>query len=474
MLKQHSKLVLGCLYFADMAVTIISFYVAYWIRSLYPLSWQREGLYPLHLYSWLLLVIVPASSFFLFYYRAYRSYRTISFLSEVATIGKAVISVGIIIGTIAFGLKSYYLSRTFVLTVAEVNFVLLVIERFCIRGFSWYIREHGYNYRNILIVGTDDTALDIARRIENYRHWGINVLGFISDNAHEMSDTIQGYRIIGKLPELEQIITREVVDEVIFTIPARRLSEFEDVFLMLEDNGINARMVANIFPNVIAKLGLEELESIPLLTFTTTPTNMLALVTKRVFDILSAIVLMIGALPFMVLTAFLIKATSPGPVFFKQKRSGLHGRVFTLYKFRSMAADAEDRKKELAGRNEMGGPVFKIADDPRVTKIGRFIRKTSIDELPQLWNVLKGDMSIVGPRPPLPAEVEQYKRWQRRRLSMRPGLTCLWQISGRNKINDFDEWVKLDLQYIDTWSLGLDMKIFLKTIPVVVFRKGAV
>jgi exopolysaccharide biosynthesis polyprenyl glycosylphosphotransferase len=242
---------------------------------------------------------------------------------------------------------------------------------------------------------------------------------------------------------------------------------------MLEEHGINARIVSNVFPHVIAKIRVEELETVPLLTFSTVPSNTVTLAFKRLFDIMIALLLIVLSAPFMLLAMLLIKTTSPGPVLFRQKRSGLQGRVFTLYKFRSMYIDAETKREKFEQYNEMEGPVFKMKDDPRITPVGHFLRKSSIDELPQLWNVLKGDMSIVGPRPPIPEEVAKYRRWQRRRLSMRPGLTCIWQISGRNKINDFNEWVRLDLLYIDTWSFVLDIKIFLKTIPVVLFRKGA-
>jgi exopolysaccharide biosynthesis polyprenyl glycosylphosphotransferase len=224
---------------------------------------------------------------------------------------------------------------------------------------------------------------------------------------------------------------------------------------------------------MIAKVCLEEIEGIPLLTFSTVPHNEFVLALKRVFDILVSSAAIILFVPFFLPISLAIKATSPGPVFFHQTRVSLNGRHFTLYKFRSMVANAEEKKQELLHLNQMEGPVFKMENDPRVTWVGQFLRKTSLDEFPQFWNVLKGDMSIIGPRPPLPEEVEQYQPWQRRRLSMRPGLTCLWQIKGRNTIRDFEQWINLDLQYIDTWSLGLDLKIFLKTIPTILLARGA-
>jgi exopolysaccharide biosynthesis polyprenyl glycosylphosphotransferase len=177
--------------------------------------------------------------------------------------------------------------------------------------------------------------------------------------------------------------------------------------------------------------------------------------------------------PFLLIAAIAVKLTSKGPIFFRQTRSGVNGRKFVLYKFRTMVLGAEKKLKDLQAHNEMDGPVFKVKNDPRITPIGKFFRKFSIDELPQLWNVLKGEMSLVGPRPPIPDEVNQYDPWHRRRLSMRPGITCLWQVGGRNKIKKFDDWMKLDLEYIDNWSLALDFKILLKTIPAVLFSVGA-
>ena len=211
---------------------------------------------------------------------------------------------------------------------------------------------------------------------------------------------------------------------------------------------------------------------LPLIGMRRTPTSEGALLLKRGLDLLGGTIGLLMISPIFIVTAILIKVTDPGPIFFSQVRVGRNGRRFKMHKFRSMVVDAEKRKKELMKLNEMDGPVFKIKRDPRITPIGRFIRKTSIDELPQLINVLVGDMSLVGPRPPLPDEVDQYKDWQRRRLSVKPGITGLWQVSGRNQI-DFDEWMELDLTYIDNWSIWLDIRILLKTIPVVLFSKGA-
>jgi len=241
---------------------------------------------------------------------------------------------------------------------------------------------------------------------------------------------------------------------------------------MCEELGVTARVVLNFFPHSIARMELHELEGFPLLSFSTTPTNEALLFVRRIMDIALAALFSVIALPFIIVAAILIKLTSPGPILFKQERCGLNGRRFTMYKLRSMIDNAEQLRFELETLNEMDGPVFKSSRDPRVTRIGRLIRRFSIDEFPQLYNVLRGDMSLVGPRPPLPQEVARYQRWQRRRLSMKPGITCLWQISGRNDVS-FEDWMKLDLTYIDNWSLLLDLKILLKTVPVVLLGKGA-
>lgn len=263
-----------------------------------------------------------------------------------------------------------------------------------------------------------------------------------------------------------------MVDEILFVVSQKKLVELEELLLACEEEGIKTRIALDMFPHMINRMEVEELEGVPLLTFSPTKITALSLAFRRLFDVVFGLLLLLITSPIWILTAMAIKLTSRGPVLFKQVRCGLNGRRFVLYKFRSMVHDAELQKDTLKALNEMDGPAFKIKKDPRITFVGKIIRKASIDELPQLLNVLKGDMSLVGPRPSIPEEVEKYKHWQRRRLSMKPGMTCLWQIQGRNKI-DFDDWMKLDLQYIDNWSLKLDLMIFLKTIPVVIFGRGA-
>jgi exopolysaccharide biosynthesis polyprenyl glycosylphosphotransferase len=325
--------------------------------------------------------------------------------------------------------------------------------------------------RQVLIVGTNEKAARVARVLEEASQWGYKLVGIVQqEKLQHLDSRLRSYPLI-QIDQLGEVLRNHVVDEVIFVVEKEALARLEEIFLICEEEGIKTRVMLSFFPHVTSKIYLEALQDLPLLTFSTTPENEYLLFIKNIFDVLLAAFLLIVLSPVLLMVALLIKLTSPGPVIFKQLRCGLGGRRFVLYKFRSMIAEAEDMRSQFSHLNEMSGPVFKVRNDPRCTPVGRWLRKFSFDELPQLINILKGDMSFVGPRPPIPSEVEKYERWQRRRLRMKPGLTCLWQVRGRNEI-DFGEWMKLDLQYIDTWSLLLDLKICLKTIPIVFLGRG--
>lgn len=473
MLREHVRLVSTSLYITDIVLTVASFAIAYWVRAYGLDGYDLKPLYSVDTYYWIIPVIVVLWSILFRYFGVYKSYRTSSTLTEVLLICKSVLLGGVVVGAVAFLVGEHYLSRSLILIFVAVNILILVVERIVIRSLSHYIRRRGYNYSNVLIVGTGDHALNILRLLEGHKEWGIRVIGFINETTDTSLSELHGYKVLGSIDDMERIVTDEIVDEVVFASPGKDMPRLEDVFLLLEDYGISARMAMDVFPHVIARVKVEDLGPIPLLTFTTIPTNTLALAVKRVFDVLFSLFLLIATSPVLLVTATLLRATSKGGALFTQERSGKNGRVFTIYKFRSMVVDAEEvRAKSLEHKNEMDGPVFMILDDPRVTRIGKFIRKVSIDELPQLWNVFKGDMSMIGPRPPLPSEVAKYERWQRRRLSMKPGIVCLWQVSGNYLVKDFTEWVRLDLEYIDRWSLKLDAKIFFKTIPTVLFGRS--
>ena len=324
--------------------------------------------------------------------------------------------------------------------------------------------------RNIVIIGSNARAHQMGELIERYASWGLRILGYV-DTKRDASVPATG-DVLGSIADLDRITETNVIDEFIFIGEHSDLEGFEEILELCHEQGIRIRVAADFFPDKVTKLSMEFLENIPIITFSSTPDHAFSLLVKRMLDIMISFVCLLLLLPLFAIIGLMVKLTSKGPVIYRQTRCGLFGRKFTLYKFRSMREGAEDVLWEIRHLNEMDGPVFKMRNDPRVTPVGRFLRKSSVDEWPQFWNVFKGDMSLVGPRAPLPEEVREYSRWQRRRLSVKPGITCLWQVSGRNEI-DFHEWMKLDLHYIDNWSLLLDLKILLRTFPVVLMGKGA-
>ncbi len=380
---------------------------------------------------------------------------------------------------VAAGLRLDYLSRLFViLFLASFLLFSTAAKALVSRWFRDGANAGRYN-RLLLLVGADEHARQVAETFQRNKHLGISLRGFLCpDKGVDEADVEKLERLglprMGYASDLPRILQREVIDGVLFAGAARTMDRklFEELCINCEDTGVDVLLPVNPFPHLIAKCGLERIEDLSLLHFTTIPHDQVALFLKRALDATGALAGLLLLLPLLLVVAGLVKLTSRGPVFFTQERVGLRGRRFRLAKFRTMVAGAEERLGELKALNEADGPVFKIRNDPRVTPFGRFLRRSSIDELPQLWCVLRGEMSLVGPRPPIPSEVAKYEIWQRRRLSMRPGLTCLWQVSGRSEL-DFDTWMKLDLQYIDNWSLGLDLLILLKTVPAVLTGKGA-
>src|SRR5947209_4416208 len=479
MLKEKARMIARVVYVADLALTTAAFFAAFFIRDLILPKLAPDqfptGLFPLHEYIKIYPVVLILWSILLFTYHSYHSHRPLPLLPEALTAIRVVFVGNAILATLAYLLPLRQLSRAWFILFGVLAALLLVLEKVVVRVIARYVRAKGMNYRTILIVGTGRRAIEVARTIEGHKYWGYKILGFVSD-GHRLSNGWARFRVYGSVPDLRRLLEggqfAEPIDEIVFAVTRKKLDEMKQIFLMCEELGIRTRVAMNFFQNRVARIEIEELDGIPFLTFTTTPSNETQLALKRLLDIGVSLGLLTLALPVITLVALMIKITSPGSVFFKQKRIGLNGRMFVLYKFRTMIEDAHERRGEVEHLNEMTGPVFKAKSDPRVTPFGRVLRKFSFDELPQLWNVLRGDMSLVGPRPPIPEEVASYHRWHRRRLSMKPGLTCLWQISGRNNV-DFDRWMQMDLQYIDNWSPTLDLKILLRTIPAVLSGRGA-
>jgi exopolysaccharide biosynthesis polyprenyl glycosylphosphotransferase len=481
MLKQQAKLVARLVYLVDILLVSAAFFLAFWIRNfLFPYILPDRfptGLYPLTEYIKVYPWVVAIWSVLFFSHKSYHSHRTVPLKMEASDVIRVVGGGTVVLATLAFLLQFDQLSRSWFILFAILSAVLLLLEKIFVRSLARYVRSRGYNYRTILIVGTGRRARQLVELIETHKYWGYKIVGFVSD-GHRMPTGWSRYPVIGHFSELRRILetgitgSRDGIDEVLLAVSRQKLEANRSIFLLCEELGIRARVAMNFFPNRLSRMEIEELEGIPFLSFTTTPSNVTQLALKRVIDVALSLMVLAVSFPVMIVAALAIKLTSPGAVLFKQDRIGLNGRIFTLYKFRTMVENAHAERGAIEHLNQMSGPVFKLRDDPRVTSVGRVMRKFSLDEIPQLWNVLKGDMSLVGPRPPIPEEVGLYERWQRRRLSMKPGLTCLWQVSGRNDI-DFNRWMELDLHYIDNWSPSLDLKILLRTIPVVLTGRGA-
>ncbi|HLH29848.1 MAG TPA: sugar transferase [Terriglobia bacterium] len=449
MIDQRKRIFAVNQWLFDLVLTTASFFLAYWLRSLFEL--EGHLLLPVQVYLWLLAIILPTWALLLPVLRVY-SEPTLAPLSQIARLSKAIFWAWFVVTALVTFVKPDASSRLILVFTLVVNYILLVSYR-----VVWVkVTKHGpLDVRHVAVIGNGAAAHEFARTIEGHHFWGLKLIGVFDKG------------------EARALLEDGGVDELILVVDRESLAEFTDIFLLCEELGVTARVVLNFFPHSIARMELHEFDGFPLLSFSTTPTNEALMFVRRILDVvLASLILVIFGPLAMLPTAILIKLTSPGPVLFRQKRCGLSGRQFVMYKFRSMVNNAEQLRVELEGLNEMDGPVFKSSRDPRITTVGKVIRRFSIDELPQLFNVLRGDMSLVGPRPPLPEEVVRYERWQRRRLSMKPGMTCLWQISGRNEVS-FEDWMKLDLTYIDNWSLLLDLKILLKTVPVVLLGRGA-
>lgn len=460
---------------AGLVALNLAYYFRYYLVRFAPLEVSRffnPELLPFREYLFYFLLFMPFWAGILMLTQRYSDLMRLPLATQAARAFQFVLAVGFLSGFAMFTFKLLISRPLFFLFLVLTGF-FLVTNRVLLHWALVSRNIHEHNQLKILIVGTDERARRVGQLLENFKKWGYRVIGYLRPEDEEKP--VQGIRVLGLLRDLPRLLQDQIVvaDEIIFAGSQKGdLESFRGTIALCEDLGIRTRVAADFFPTCTSKLSLEFLETLPLITFSTAPDHSIAMVAKRVVDFAAAAVLLVLLSPLLLAVAILIKFTSRGPVFYKQVRCGLYGRKFTLVKFRTMIDGAEDRLWELKHLNEMDGPVFKMRHDPRVTPPGRWLRKSSMDELPQLWNVIKGEMSLVGPRAPVPEEVKYYSIKQRRRLSVKPGITCLWQVSGRNDV-DFHRWIDLDLQYIDNWSFWLDLRILLKTIPVVLTGKGA-
>jgi len=403
---------------------------------------------------------------------AYTYQRFTSLRREMKIILKASLIGTLLLFAADFLFRFEYIPRTYIGIFLIVNFLSLAIEKIILFKFAKKIREKGKDRKKIIVVGTGLGAKDFVETVEKNLGWGLDIIGLITEDGSASGSELYGKRVLGTNKEIENILHQYPVDEVIVCASRNELGKVEDILGTCGREGIQFRIISDFFGSLAKRATIDHIYGLPIISFISVSNNEWCLYLKRLIDVLVSGVFLIILSPLFLTIAILVKMTSEGPVFYEWNVVGFNKKPFRSWKFRTMIINADEMKEKLMDLNEMKGPVFKIKTDPRITRVGRFLRKFSLDELPQLWSVFKGDMSLVGPRPAGPHELARYESWQRRKLSIKPGITCLWQANGRNKINDFNAWARMDLEYIDKWSLWLDMKILAKTAWVVISGTG--
>lgn len=468
MLKERSRLVETALRIADFAALVSALPLAYFARE-----WARHGINTF--YSTDRLVVLGAATLAAWglaarAFNVYDSYRTAPVTIELGRVTRAFLTVALLAAAGSFVVRRFDVPRLLLAFYFLFGYLQIVLIRLLVRNVARALRRRGRNTRRYAVVGSGELAQEVVRSMATHSEWGFALAGVVLD--HPDAAVPDGMPVLGHLERFGELLEGTVLDKVIFAMPIARLAAVEEAARVCQVQGIEVMVCLDLLTDGIGHMTLARFDGLPALTFSTVESDPMALAAKRLFDVVVSAGVLLVFVPVLAAVAAAIKLDSPGPVFFRQRRVGLNGHEFFLFKFRSMQVDAEASLAALKAKNELSGPVFKMTRDPRVTRAGQFIRKFSLDEFPQFWNVLRGEMSVVGPRPPLPGEVKQYQRWQRRRLSMKPGITCIWQVSGRNNI-DFEQWMRLDLQYIDSWSLWQDLQICLKTVPAVLSARGA-
>lgn len=402
----------------------------------------------------------------------YSLHRGKSLISEIFLLANATLTSIAIIFAVTFGLRPLAYSRLMFLYDSILIMLILGLTRIIRRVAESQLRQRGVGVKRVLIVGVGDVGLAVMRTMVARADLGYNVIGFVDDDPSRGTTDIGRFRALGSLDRIESILTEERIDEVIITLPWMYQRRIANLVSVCEHYGVRPRAVPDLFQFNLNRVDVDDLGGIPLIGIKELNLSPQARAAKRLIDILATVLIMIPAIPLGAIIALLIRLDSPGPIFFSQTRIGQHGKPFKIVKFRSMKVGAEEERDALKEQNEASGPLFKIKDDPRRTRIGKFIRRTSMDELPQFLNVLRGEMSVIGPRPALPEEVEKYEVWQKQRLEVLPGISGLPQISGRSDLT-FDEMCLLDIYYIENWSLSLDLTIMARTIPHVLLGRGA-
>ncbi|MEW5957643.1 MAG: undecaprenyl-phosphate glucose phosphotransferase [Chloroflexota bacterium] len=458
----------------DIMLINIACVIAYWLRYDLQILRAVEPAFDVPYRVYLPFVTVFTLLLILVYRQqgVYRLRRELSWLDEVYIIANGT-ATGIVITIVfIFLTRREFYSRIIFIYAGLVAVVILAISRLLKVIFLRQMRRHGIGVRRVLIVGAGEVGRTVMRTVVANPETGFKIIGFVDDNPVKGETDIGRFKALGSTDKLAAILDQADIDEVIFTLPWQYHRKIVSLMALCERKNVRIRIVPDMFQMTLSRMHVEDIAGVPMIGMKEVTISGLNQLIKRSIDVIFSVIALGLSAPLMGLIALMIKLESPGPVLFPQERVGKNGRRFILYKFRSMVEDAEAQQAALLELNEADGPLFKIKDDPRLTRLGKWLRRLSLDELPQFYNVLHGDMSLIGPRPPLPAEVEQYQEWHKRRLEVSPGLTGLWQVSGRSALT-FDEMALLDIYYIENWSLGLDTKIFWQTIPRVLFGSGA-
>lgn len=404
----------------------------------------------------------------------YRSHRLSSLREELTEVLRAIFFSTLALLLIAQLAQWRTITARAAGTVGLIAFVIIGSTRLFLRWNLKRLRLRGHNLKKLVIIGTGARAEWFAKQVLKRTDLGYRLVGYVDNKVRFNNNGLSSIPWLGDVKDLPQIIAHEVIDEVFIALPVKsQYSQMEEAITLLDEQGIMVHLFSDLFPHKLARSRSWDFDGRPFLSLHSAPPLSWRTEVKRIIDFLAAAIMLLFLAPMLIVVAIAIKLESRGPIFFIQERMGYNKRRFRMIKFRTMVADAEARMKEIEHLNEKEGPIFKIRKDPRLTKVGRWLRKLSIDELPQLLNVFFGDMSLVGPRPLPMRDVRGLaEAWQKRRFSVKPGLTCLWQVSGRSNLS-FDEWMQLDLKYIDQWSLALDCKILLRTIPAIISTEGA-
>jgi exopolysaccharide biosynthesis polyprenyl glycosylphosphotransferase len=460
------KFVLGII---DILVVALAFQCAYFIRYFQTGGFFFSDLRLLKLF----ILITPFWMVFLYLIQIAEIPRTKHYKVLFFEYLQSALLVILFLLIFYFVFKLYEVSRIFLIEFTLIGFLFLFLVRILEYKIFKIYRAKGYNFVNIVLIA-DDTSTPFIDSLILNKEWGYRIVAIFTGsdavkNRYEKTTIMLPEKYTGVLNDLMEV---DLIDEVLYIKNKVVPSEVRETVRSCEELGVTFRLKYKDTNLNLTNAVKTDLADEKFLTFINVPHNSFALTIKKIMDISVSLIMILVLSPALIIIGAIIKLTSPGPAIFRQARVGLRGRKFYLYKFRTMVVNAESIRKDLGDMNEMDGPVFKIKDDPRVTRIGKFLRKTGLDELPQLFNILKGEMSLIGPRPPLQSETLQYKRWQLRRLSVKPGLSCFWQIKPERNTIKFEQWMEMDLAYIDNWSLRLDFIILLKTIKTVFHRTG--